>query len=143
VQKLQEMILLPMLYPEEFNKFKIQPPRGVIFHGPPGTGKTLVARVLAAEASKNGQKVIYFAIISCVFFCCCYFFHRSTVQVFILKLCYFPERHELQLNNLKSSLQNLKEFKKLEAKNMLATVEDCGRIFSRVSQRLFFDKKWY
>jgi len=60
VQKLQEMILLPMLYPENFEQFKIQPPRGVIFHGPPGTGKTLVARVLAAEASRNGKKVAFY-----------------------------------------------------------------------------------
>jgi len=60
VNKLKEMILLPLLYPQEFASFHIQPPRGVIFHGPPGTGKTLVARVLASEASKHGQKVSFY-----------------------------------------------------------------------------------
>eukprot|EP00494_Astrolonche_serrata_P029196 UN29463 len=60
VQKLKEMIILPLLYPEEFEKFKIQPPKGVIFHGPPGTGKTLVARVLAAEASKSGKQISFY-----------------------------------------------------------------------------------
>eukprot|EP00494_Astrolonche_serrata_P006598 UN06622 len=60
VMKLKEMILLPLLYPEEFDNFKIQPPRGVLFHGPPGTGKTLVARVLAAEASKQGKKISFY-----------------------------------------------------------------------------------
>ena len=57
VHKIKEMVLLPLMYPEEFAKFKIQPPKGVIFHGPPGTGKTLMARILAAEASKHGKKV--------------------------------------------------------------------------------------
>ena len=52
------MIFLPLLYPELFEKFGVNPPRGVLFHGPPGTGKTLVARALAAQASKAaGQKV--------------------------------------------------------------------------------------
>lgn len=36
VQCLKEMILLPMMYPEVFKRFQIQPPRGVLFHGPPG-----------------------------------------------------------------------------------------------------------
>ncbi|WIA11343.1 hypothetical protein OEZ85_011465 [Tetradesmus obliquus] len=58
---LKEMIFLPLLYPELFEKFGVQPPRGVLFHGPPGTGKTLVARALAAQASKAaGQKVSFF-----------------------------------------------------------------------------------
>lgn len=36
IQCLKEMILLPMMYPEVFNQFQIQPPRGVLFYGPPG-----------------------------------------------------------------------------------------------------------
>lgn len=36
IQCLKEMILLPMMYPEVFKQFHIQPPRGVLFHGPPG-----------------------------------------------------------------------------------------------------------
>jgi DNA polymerase III delta prime subunit len=52
------MVFLPLLYPEIFDKFGVNPPRGVLFHGPPGTGKTLVARALAAQASRAaGQKV--------------------------------------------------------------------------------------
>lgn len=54
---LKEMVFLPLLYPEIFDKFGVNPPRGVLFHGPPGTGKTLVARALAAQASRPaGQK---------------------------------------------------------------------------------------
>jgi ATP-dependent 26S proteasome regulatory subunit len=46
------MIFLPLIYPELFDRFGLQPPRGVLFYGPPGTGKTLVARALAAQASR-------------------------------------------------------------------------------------------
>ena len=60
VQSLKEMILFPLMYPEVFEKFRIQPPRGVLFHGPPGTGKTLVARALANECSQGERKVSFF-----------------------------------------------------------------------------------
>jgi len=51
------MVSLPLLYPELFLRFKVTPPRGVLFHGPPGTGKTLVARALAASCSTGGTKI--------------------------------------------------------------------------------------
>ena len=60
LHSLREMIIFPMLYPDVFDKFSITPPRGVIFHGSPGTGKTLVARALANECSKDGQKIAFF-----------------------------------------------------------------------------------
>ncbi|SYW73865.1 related to YTA7 - 26S proteasome subunit [Ustilago bromivora] len=60
IQQLKEMVMLPLLYPEVFQRFKVTPPRGVLFHGPPGTGKTLVARALAASCSTDGQQVSFF-----------------------------------------------------------------------------------
>lgn len=60
VQQLKEMVSLPLLYPEVFQRFKVTPPRGVLFHGPPGTGKTLVARALAASCSSSGQQISFF-----------------------------------------------------------------------------------
>jgi SpoVK/Ycf46/Vps4 family AAA+-type ATPase len=60
INKLKEMVMLPLLYPEVFLRFKITPPRGVLFHGPPGTGKTLLARALASSVSKHGQKVTFY-----------------------------------------------------------------------------------
>ena len=36
IRALKEMVLFPLMYPEVFEKFKIAPPRGVLFHGPPG-----------------------------------------------------------------------------------------------------------
>ncbi|KDN52879.1 AAA-domain-containing protein [Tilletiaria anomala UBC 951] len=60
IEQLKEMVTLPLLYPELFQRFKITPPRGVLFHGPPGTGKTLVARALAASCSSEGQRISFF-----------------------------------------------------------------------------------
>jgi len=36
VRALKEMIFLPLVYPELFERFHISPPRGVLFYGPPG-----------------------------------------------------------------------------------------------------------
>ena len=60
VNALKEMVMFPLLYPEMFKKFDIQPPRGVLFYGPPGTGKTLLARALASECSSENKKVAFF-----------------------------------------------------------------------------------
>ena len=42
IRALKEMVLFPLVYPEVFEKFKIAPPRGVLFHGPPGIISVLV-----------------------------------------------------------------------------------------------------
>nr|DBA24004.1 TPA: hypothetical protein GDO54_011714 [Pyxicephalus adspersus] len=60
IASLKEMVVFPLLYPEVFEKFKIQPPRGCLFYGPPGTGKTLVARALANECSIGDRRVAFF-----------------------------------------------------------------------------------
>ena len=49
VQRIREMIELPMKYPEVFNRLGIEAPKGVFMYGPPGTGKTLTARAVANE----------------------------------------------------------------------------------------------
>lgn len=53
VRALKEMVFLPLLYPEVFEKFHMEPPKGVLFYGPPGTGKTLCARALAASCGAD------------------------------------------------------------------------------------------
>lgn len=60
IDQLKEMVALPLLYPEIFERFHMTPPRGVLFHGPPGTGKTLLARALASSVSSQGQKVTFY-----------------------------------------------------------------------------------
>ena len=53
VQRVREMIELPMKHPEIFIKLGIEPPKGVLLHGPPGTGKTLIAKAVANESGAN------------------------------------------------------------------------------------------
>ncbi|KAK9447456.1 uncharacterized protein V1518DRAFT_428978 [Limtongia smithiae] len=60
INQLKEMVALPLMYPEVFQRFKVTPPRGVLFHGPPGTGKTLVARALAASCSTEHRKISFY-----------------------------------------------------------------------------------
>lgn len=49
VQRIREMIELPLRFPQIFERLGIDPPKGVLLHGPPGTGKTLTARAVANE----------------------------------------------------------------------------------------------
>lgn len=49
VQRIREMIELPLKYPEVFERLGIDPPKGVFLYGPPGTGKTLIVRAVANE----------------------------------------------------------------------------------------------
>ncbi|ODQ66692.1 AAA-domain-containing protein [Nadsonia fulvescens var. elongata DSM 6958] len=60
INQLKEMVALPLMYPEIFQRFNVTPPRGVLFHGPPGTGKTLMARALAASCSTEEQKITFY-----------------------------------------------------------------------------------
>src|SRR5215204_2975464 len=53
VQKVREMIELPLRHPEIFDKIGIEAPKGVLLHGPPGTGKTLLAKAVANETNAN------------------------------------------------------------------------------------------
>ncbi len=53
IQRIREMVELPMRHPELFKRLGIDPPRGLILHGPPGTGKTLLAKAVANESEAN------------------------------------------------------------------------------------------
>ena len=53
VQKIREMVELPMRHPELFEKLGVEAPKGVLLYGPPGTGKTLLAKAVAGETNSH------------------------------------------------------------------------------------------
>ncbi|MCY0883839.1 MAG: CDC48 family AAA ATPase, partial [Acidianus infernus] len=63
IQKVRELVELPLRHPELFKRLGIEPPKGVLLYGPPGTGKTLLAKAVANETdayftSINGPEIM-------------------------------------------------------------------------------------
>ena len=53
IQKVREMVELPLRHPELFERLGVEAPKGVLLHGPPGTGKTLLAKAVANETNAH------------------------------------------------------------------------------------------
>ncbi len=63
IQRVREMVELPLKHPELFQRVNIDPPKGVLLYGPPGTGKTMMARAVSQEANAtfitiNGPEIM-------------------------------------------------------------------------------------
>lgn len=58
IEKLREVVELPLLHPERFVNLGIEPPKGVLLFGPPGTGKTLCAKAVANSTDSCFVRVI-------------------------------------------------------------------------------------
>jgi 26S proteasome regulatory subunit T1 len=58
LERLREVLELPLLYPDRFEKLGIDPPKGVLLFGPPGTGKTLCAKAVANRTDATFVRVI-------------------------------------------------------------------------------------
>lgn len=64
VQKIREILELPLRFPDLFRKLGIEAPKGILLFGPPGTGKTLIAKAVAAETRAhfvhvNGPEIMH------------------------------------------------------------------------------------
>ncbi len=58
IKEVKEVVELPLIHPELFEKVGIEPPKGVLLYGPPGTGKTLLAKAVAHETNASFIKIV-------------------------------------------------------------------------------------
>ncbi|KAK5120542.1 hypothetical protein LTR85_006198 [Meristemomyces frigidus] len=64
IDQLKELLVRPLLFPEEFSNMKVKIPKGILLHGPPGCGKTMISRAFAAEMGLPFVEILGPSIVS-------------------------------------------------------------------------------
>lgn len=64
IDQLKELLVRPLLFPEEFASMKVKIPKGILLHGPPGCGKTMISRAFAAEMGLPFVEILGPSIVS-------------------------------------------------------------------------------
>nr|POE54901.1 putative aaa domain-containing protein c16e9.10c [Quercus suber] len=64
MQQLSELLVRPLLAPEEYAELNVKLPNGVLLHGPPGCGKTMLARAFASTIGVPFVEILGPSIVS-------------------------------------------------------------------------------